>query len=627
VTVDIWNVLKEFGPIVKLFCELIVMAANGWGDILAAMRPVWDIMGKLIGMGWDFVQVLKSAANVLTSIATGDFQGLKQALKEIGGAAGDLAKKTSEASAMAMQFPESVAASLGERDAAKQAAQKKVDEARAKKEYADSNYIPGTGGLRKPTYATGDAGTKKTGSGAGNAIESWASKMRDLDTDMQKALSPYDELARKIEDIKNKYTDLVFQARKYATEHGKAFDTGKVEEWRKVMEEAARAADAEKKLQVWTAVERQITDKTAPELQKRLAAEDEWLRETQDKLRKAGFSQEEISGKMVQVAAAAAEKKKKIELDYINTVMEAETGRYLAQLDMMEKERSGSKAGITRQRISTYESRLASYQQRWENETDPMAKLTLAEKVDNVRSKLVDLNITLKEQEGLFTEGLGRGLRDYLWDMKSVFQQGVYIAQETARSMSSAFSDFFFDAFEGKLNSLWDYVKAFATSVKRVIADSLGQQASGALSTGIGSLIQGIVGGGSLSRTATGSIGIPSSANYVPGVHHGGGKVRRFVPVFHGGGLNTDERLVVNRVGERYINEEQNDWLTHIARVAGQSPGGNTTIIFESGPGVPALTGKELSSKRDTTGETKRILLNLVITDPAVRAALGIKGA
>lgn len=623
VTVDIWNVLKEFGPIVTLFLGLIVMAANGWGDILAAMRPVWDIMGKLIGMGWDFVQVLKAAANVLTSIATGDFQGLKQALKEIGAAAGDLAKKTSEASAMAYQLPESVADSLGARDAAKQAARNKVDEARAKKDYENSNYIPGTGGLRKPTYAPGDAGTKKTGSAAGNAIESWASKMRDLDTDMQKALSPYDELARKIEDVKNKYTDLVSQARKYAKEHGKGFDTGKVEEWRKVMEKAAREADAEKKLKVWTDVEQQITERTAPELTKRLAAEDKWISDSEEKLKKAGYSQQEISEKMVQVTAAAAEKKKKIELDYINTVMEAESRRYLSQLDAMEKERSGSKTNIIQQRVSVYESLLESYQQSWENETDPMAKIAWADKVDETRSKLVDLNIALKEQQGLFSEGLGKGLRDYLWDLKSVFQQGVYIAGQTAQAMSTAFSDFFFDAFEGKLNSLWDYVKAFATSVKRVIADSLGQQASGLLSTALQSLFPAT---GSLALNQAHSAGIPSSANYVPGVHHGGGKVRRFIPVFHAGGLNDDERVTINKVGERYINQEQNEWLTHIARVAGQSPGGNTTIIFEPGPGVPALKGTQLSSKRDQTGETKRILLELAVTDPAIRAAFGIKG-
>jgi len=231
-----------------------------------------------------------------------------------------------------------------------------------------------------------------------------------------------------------------------------------------------------------------------------------------------------------------------------------------------------------------------------------------------------------EEMHGTLGDGLTEGLRKYRSETKTTFQQGVEIARQTAQGMEQAFEDFFFDAFEGKLKTLSDWITSFLSSVRRALAQALGQSTTSWISTGINSLIQGIVGGGSLPQSATGSVGIPSDANYVPGVHHGGGKVRRFIPVFHAGGLNTDERLVINRVGERYINEEQNDWLTHIARVAGQSPGGNTTIIFEPAPGVPALKGTQLSSKRDQAGETKRILLELAVTDPAIRAAFGIKG-
>ncbi|NLT24654.1 MAG: hypothetical protein GXX82_16550 [Syntrophorhabdus sp.] len=611
--VDIWNVLKEFGPVVKLFLELIVMAANGWGDILAAIRPVTEIMGKLIGMGWDFVQVLKSAANVLTSIATGDFQGLKQALREIGSAAGDLAKKTSEGSAMLLRFPESVADSLLARDAAKQAARNKVAEARAKKEYENAQHIPS--GLGKPTYGSGETSTKKGGGKGGeNALESWASKLRDLDTDIRKALFPDDDLSRKLEDIRNKYEDLIAQAGKYAKEHGKGFDTAKVEEWRKTMEQAARSADAEKKLKAWTDVEQQVTERTAPELERRLAAEDKFMRESEEKLKKAGFSHEEISEKMVQVTAAAAEKKKKIELDYINTVMEAESRRYLSQLDMMEKERSGSKLDITRQRISVYQSILSAYQQNWENETDPTAKILWADKIDETRSKLIDLNITLKEQDGLFTEGLGKGLRDYLWDMKSVFQQGVEMARESAQAMESAFSDFFFDAFQGKLQSLADYLNSFLKSVHRALANALGQQ----VSTGLTSLVQGIFSSGTLSSTVTGSVGIPSSANYVPGVHHSGGEVRKFIPTFHAGGLNDDERLVINRVGERYITREQNEWLTRMAKTTeGTQP--KVSLIVNNN------TGQPVKARQETTQVNPQETIVTLWLDAYNRNAYGLK--
>lgn len=459
---------------------------------------------------------------------------------------------------------------------------------------------PGGKGYKpNPTNSKGDKGGE-------NALNTWAAKMRDLDTDMQKALFPDDKLARNLEDIKNKYDDLIAQAAKYAKEHGVGFDTSKVEKWRQVMEKAAKEADAEKKLKVWTDVEQQITDRTVPELEKRLAAEDQWVKDSQEKLKKAGFSHEEISEKMVQVTAAAAEEKKKIELDYINTVMEAESRRYLSQLDMMEKDRSGSKLDITRQRISVYQSLLSSYQQNWENETDPTAKILWADKINEARSKLVDLNITLKEQEGLFTEGLGKGLRDYLWDMKSVFQQGVEIARDTAQAMESAFSDFFFDAFQGKLQDLADYVTSFSNAVQRSIANALGQQ----VSTGITSLVQGLFSAtGSLSSTVTGSFGIPASASYVPGVHHAGGIVRRYVPVFHGGGVNTDERVVINKVGERYITEEQNSWLTRIAQVAGSGERPmNVRVVMENQTGVAME-----SEQKDVNFNLDEIIIRTVV--------------
>ncbi len=225
-----------------------------------------------------------------------------------------------------------------------------------------------------------------------------------------------------------------------------------------------------------------------------------------------------------------------------------------------------------------------------------------------------------EELYGSLGEGLSEGLRKYRTETKTTFQQGVEIARQTAQGMEQAFSDFFFDAFQGKMQSLSDYLTAFLTSVQRALSNALGQQ----MTSGISGLFKGLGSGGSLSSTQTGSAGIPANANYVPGVHHGGGTVRRFIPTFHSGGLNTDERLVINRVGERYITEEQNSWLNRVAKTA--EGGSNTTIIFESGPGVPALKGTELSSKRDNRGETKRILIELIGMDPAVRAALGIKG-
>jgi hypothetical protein len=56
------------------------------------------------------------------------------------------------------------------------------------------------------------------------------------------------------------------------------------------------------------------------------------------------------------------------------------------------------------------------------------------------------------------------------------FNVMVSLSERTAWAMQQNFSDLFFDAMQGKLNSLKDYVTAFTDSIQRSIADVVGQQ-------------------------------------------------------------------------------------------------------------------------------------------------------
>jgi len=86
-----------------------------------------------------------------------------------------------------------------------------------------------------------------------------------------------------------------------------------------------------------------------------------------------------------------------------------------------------------------------------------------------------------KEAEKKLAEELKK--QQDLWKIQNPII--VELNKELADDIQNVWSDFFFDAMEGKLDSLSDYFKAFATSVKRNIADIFGTQMSNWMMGGI----------------------------------------------------------------------------------------------------------------------------------------------
>jgi len=257
------------------------------------------------------------------------------------------------------------------------------------------------------------------------------------------------------------------------------------------------------------------------------------------------------------------EKYTKEQASRIKAIREGEINEQLAELDIAEKLGKAHRETVD-ERIRLEKERLAIQEKALESinkEKDPAGWYAQKNAIDSVRKSLADLY-----REQLMNnpfEAMKLAMKDVENEWTDTGKQMYNQAKETAQSMQSAFSDFFFDAMDLKLKSLADYVRSFLTGVQKAIAQTLGQQVTGAAISGIGDLASLITWAGPGSGFHTGGrVGGPASFyRLVPAA-----ALTDLLPRRHGGGLAPDERLVINRVGERYVTEEQNSWLTGIAK-------------------------------------------------------------
>jgi hypothetical protein len=116
-----------------------------------------------------------------------------------------------------------------------------------------------------------------------------------------------------------------------------------------------------------------------------------------------------------------------------------------------------------------------------------------------------------------------------------------------------------FDSFIGGLGSVFKDVLGGFGGVFKDLLSGLGS-VLGSIVQGIAGFIGGLFHQGGLVMHAGGVI--PAEA----------GIQRYYIPRFHFGGLNDDERMTINKVGERYITAEQNDWLTSLGNAIKNLP-------------------------------------------------------
>jgi len=436
-----------------------------------------------------------------------------------------------------------------------------------------------------------------------NLKKEWEKTSRDLETDIDK--QGLSEFEKKIEDVKNKETDLIGKFKKIpgAEEAIKSW-AAESKQWLGVEDAQKEAEKAWKIEQDMTKaredLNKHLTDLTASETEKRIKHVDEEAQKARE-LASESYNlltpegEKNYQDALIQITQSASEQKKKITADYEKSRREAEIDSLTAALDIAEKEGLAHRKTINEriQLMTELESIQTEYLESLDKTKDTTAWYQQAKAIESTRKSIADLMREKSMQDTFGAMKLAMTDLENKWT--DVGQQMYDVATTTAQAMQQAFSDFFFDAFQGKLKSLGDYVTSFCNSVNRAIANALSQQMSAGVSSGIGGFFDWMKGSGSTPLN-TGNEPIQLGADYGGGATtafgmHSGGKLGltptfyRIVPTTsimdslprrHSGGLASDERLVVNKVGERYITEEQNDWLTGVAR--SMDGGGNQRV-------------------------------------------------
>jgi hypothetical protein len=107
--------------------------------------------------------------------------------------------------------------------------------------------------------------------------------------------------------------------------------------------------------------------------------------------------------------------------------------------------------------------------------TDPDKYYKQMAAVDELKGKIGELTIAMDAQNQTMTDGFQEGMDNYLSTAKSGFDKAVSIAEDTAKGMEGAFSEFYFDAVRGQMDSLFDYVNMFLRAIEQSFTQVLAQ--------------------------------------------------------------------------------------------------------------------------------------------------------
>lgn len=283
-------------------------------------------------------------------------------------------------------------------------------------------------------------------------------------------------------------------------------------------------------LRARAALQRQLTEWTAAEQEKRLLLIEEEAAAARKMAAKA-WDVNDPEGEaayqeaLVEIHRAATDQKRQITADFHRFQREAEIESQIASLDLAEAEGAARRETLD-ERIRLTRELLAiqaNYLAQLDKTQDTTAWYQQARAIEQTRKELAELIQDRALVDPL--TAMRRAMRDVHNDWSDTGKQMYNMARDTAQAMNAAFSDFFFDAMRGELTSLGDYVDAFLRSVQRSIANTLGQQMSAGITSGITSLARRFIGGDATAAVA------PDSAAAVTGMSGYGG-----YPEMHGGG-------------------------------------------------------------------------------------------
>jgi hypothetical protein len=158
---------------------------------------------------------------------------------------------------------------------------------------------------------------------------------------------------------------------------------------------------------------------------------------------------------------------------------ELEIAHFLADIDDKEKLRQLETLDAMRQRKSLMEESLALQEANLgqiDKGSDYDAWIAQQGKVDAARQKLRDHELEMRAVSDDMAAGLSAGFKSYVLQVGGGFKQMETLAKDTAQAMQQSFSDFFFDAMQGKMKNFGDYTRAFLGSIERAIANVMAQK-------------------------------------------------------------------------------------------------------------------------------------------------------
>jgi len=99
--------------------------------------------------------------------------------------------------------------------------------------------------------------------------------------------------------------------------------------------------------------------------------------------------------------------------------------------------------------------------------------LILQKQLDDVEKR----RLSLMEYQGDMNEGFLAGLKQYVYGLKTYFQEGRDLAKGSAQAMQDSMGTIFFDSMQGKLRKGIEYWRSFAASVEKILSDMLARKA------------------------------------------------------------------------------------------------------------------------------------------------------
>lgn len=307
---------------------------------------------------------------------------------------------------------------------------------------------------------------------------------------------------------------------------------------------------------------------------------------------------------------------------------EADIQQQLSELDIAEK-LGTAHADTISERIRLLEqlqAKQAEGQSSIDKEKDSAGWYAAASAIQKTREMLAGL-----QRDRLMTqppEAFRLGFKEMADKWRDVGKQMYDIAQTTANAMQQAFSDFFFDAMQGKLKSLGDYVMSFLQSVQRAMANALSQQVSSGIISGIRSFFS--TGSGTMNTGAPAHVGAGGTTAF--GMHSGGIIGRepptfyRMVPNlafagaprFHGG-FAPDEYPAVLQRGEGVFTAGQ---MRALGKMSGSPQSVKVEIVNEGG--LPAMKATDATWKFDFREAVISVVLDAAERNHGnLRTALG----